>query len=153
MVKVVFVCLGNICRSPMAEGVFANMVKRAGLDKSVSVDSCGTAEWYVGDPPHPGTLRVLAEHDIPFEHRGRQLNVSDLNADYLIPMDSDNLSGIQVLGQAKGELKLLLDYAPEVGLRDMPDPWYTGRFDETYGLVERGCVKLLEHIRQAEGFA
>ena len=137
----------------MAEGVFAHMVRRAGLDNSISVDSCGTAEWYVGDPPHPGTLRVLAEHDIPFEHRGRQLSISDLDADYLIPMDSDNLAGIQALGQAQGEVKRLLDYVPEIDLRDMPDPWYTGRFDETYDLVQRGCVKLLENIRQAEGLA
>src|SRR5258705_10772498 len=129
------------------------MVKDAGLDNSISVDSCGTAEWYVGDPPHPGTLKVLAEHDISCEHRGRQLNVSDLVADYLIPMDRDNLAGIQALGQAKGELRLLLDYVPELGLRDMPDPWYTGRFDETFDRVQRGCVKLLENIRQAEDLA
>ena len=137
----------------MAEGVFASMVKSAGLERRISVDSCGTAEWYVGDPPHPGTLRVLADHQIPFEHRGRQLSVNDLQADYLIPMDRDNLAAIQAVGDAKGELKLLLDFVPELGIRDMPDPWYTGKFEETYDLVKRGCEKLFEHIRQQEDLA
>src|SRR5262245_2367614 len=111
MIRVVFVCLGNICRSPMAQAVFETMVAEAGLTKQVSVDSCGTAEWYVGDPPHPGTLRVLQEHGISFVHVGRQLNTKDLEADYLIPLDRENLAGVRALGRAKGEVRLLLDYA------------------------------------------
>lgn len=150
MVKVVFVCLGNICRSPMAQAVFSNMVSHAGLGSQILSDSCGTADWYVGDPPHPGTLRVLREHGISFEHVGRHLSSNDLDADYLIPMDDENLQVIRSIGTAKGELKLLLDYAPESGRQNMPDPWYTGRFDETYQLVEMGCSKLLTHICQVK---
>ena len=81
------------------------------------------------------------------------MNPDDLRADYLIPMDRENLADIQGYGIPRGELKLLLDFTPEVGIRDMPDPWYTGKFAETYQLIERGCERLLQHIRLKEGLS
>lgn len=150
-VRVVFVCLGNICRSPMADAVFQNMVSQAGLDGQIAVDSCGTAGWHVGEPPHPGTQREFEKHNIPYQHRARQLEQADLvRADYLVAMDADNLAGIQRLGATSAEVALLLSYAPELGLRSVPDPWYTDRFDETYQLIETACTRLLAHVREQE---
>jgi len=151
-IHVMFVCLGNICRSPMAEAVFLAQVRDAGLEGQITADSCGTAGWHAGEAPHPGTQRVLQAHGIPFEHRARQLRTDDLAADYLIAMDRDNLEGIRKLGKTDAETSLLLDFAPELGLRDMPDPYYTDRFEETYRQVDTACAKLLAHIRQREGW-
>ena len=151
-VKVVFVCLGNICRSPMAEGVFRHLVKQAKLENIIEVDSCGTGSWHIGESPHVGTQKVLATHHIEYYHRARQLCAADLsNADYLIAMDSDNLHDIKRQGSVHGEVGLLLDYAKGVEESDVPDPYYTGQFNEVYNLVEAGCKGLLEHIRHKEG--
>ena len=152
-IRVVFVCLGNICRSPMAEGVFQNMVDQAGLSAEFSVDSCGTSSWHVGEKAHAGTRKILKRHGIDYEGRSRQINVDDLEgADYLIAMDTSNLNGINRLATTKGETALLLPtYAPETGVTDVPDPYYTGRFDETYRLVEAGCKGLLDTIKKQHG--
>jgi protein-tyrosine phosphatase len=151
-IKVVFVCLGNICRSPMAEAIFAHKVKEAGLSDQIEVDSCGTSRWHVGERPHPGTRRVLAAHNIRYTHRARQLNRADLEeADYLIAMDSHNLDDIRRVSRAGAETGLLLDYAPDVTMSDVPDPYYVGNFEDVYRLVEAGCEGLLEHIRREEG--
>ena len=152
MVRVIFVCLGNICRSPMAAAVFSHKVKQARLADKIEVDSCGTSSWHVGESPHPGTSEVLAEHGIQYDHRSRQLAPDDLEeADYLIAMDRQNLADIRRLGETKAETGLLLDYAPEVKVHDVPDPYYAGKFEETYRLVEVGCEGLLKHIREKEG--
>lgn len=151
-VRVVFVCLGNICRSPMAEAVFQDMVNKAGLSDEIIVDSVGTGSWHVGEPPHRGTQQVLKEHGIQFDHRAQQLAANDLKtADYLIAMDRDNLSSIRRIGSTEAETGLLLDYANNVNEVDVPDPYYSGGFDHVYRLVEAGCRGLLEHIRQQEG--
>lgn len=152
-IKVVFVCLGNICRSPMAEGVFQHMVEQAGLSDRIQVDSCGTGHWHIGEEPHFGTQRTLARHGIPYKHRARQLCAADLTeAEYLIAMDSENLSSLRRVGPSKAHVALLLDFAKEVETVDVPDPYYNGRFDEVYDLVVRGCQGLLAHIREKEGF-
>lgn len=151
-VKVVFVCMGNICRSPMAEGVFAHLVKQAGLSHMIEVDSCGTGSWHIGESPHRGTQRMLAQAGIDYRHHARQLSHADLQeADYLIAMDSENLRAIQRFGRTDAKVGLLLDYAKGVEASDVPDPYYTDRFEEVYELVEAGCRGLLEHIRRTEG--
>ncbi len=151
-VHVVFVCLGNICRSPMAEAIFKDMVEKEGLAGEITVDSVGTGSWHVGANAHRGTLQVLRTHGIDFAHRARQIDRSDLeNADYLIAMDRSNLDDIRRLGPTHAETGLLLDYAPGIRERDVPDPYYTGGFDHVYELVRAGCRGLLDHIREQEG--
>ncbi len=147
-VHVVFVCMGNICRSPMAEAIFMDKVQRAGLERQITADSCGTGGWHAGDAPHPGTQRILREHGIPSNHQARQITRGDLRADYLIAMDRENLDGIRQLGDTSAEVGLLLDYVPELNVREVPDPYYSEYFDETYRLIEVGCEKLLAHIRR-----
>ena len=151
-IKVTFVCLGNICRSPMAEGVFAEKVKQAGLENVIAVDSCGTGSWHVGESAHRGTLQVLTEHEVPYDGRSRQLSENDLQeADYLIAMDRSNLEGIKQRGTAKGEVKLLMDYANGGFEREVPDPYYSGGFDYVYDMVDAGTEALLKHIRETHG--
>jgi protein-tyrosine phosphatase len=151
-VKVVFVCLGNICRSPMAEGVLRHLVKQAGLDQQIVVDSCGTGGWHVGEEAHVGTQQVLSKHGMSFRHSARQLCEADFDeADYLIAMDSENLRGIKRFKNTDAEVGLLLDFAKSVEESDVPDPYYTGRFDEVFDLVKSGCEGLLAHIRAKEG--
>ncbi len=154
-IHVVFVCLGNICRSPMAEGIFQHLVQEAGLENKISSDSCGTSSYHVGDQPHRGTQRVLKKKKIRYEHRSRQLSDKDLaTADYLIAMDGSNLDGIHKRGGTKAATALLLPYAAEAHVRevrDVPDPYYVGRFEDVYDLVESGCKGLLAHIREEHG--
>ncbi|GAB4477944.1 MAG: low molecular weight protein-tyrosine-phosphatase [Anaerolineae bacterium] len=150
-VRVVFVCLGNICRSPMAEGVFRHLVKEAGLQDRIEVDSCGTGGWHVGEAPHRGTQLILRQHGIDYQHRARQISRRDLReASYLIAMDMENLEAIRRLGPTDAEVGLLLDYAEGLTVREVPDPYYDGRFEEVYRLVEAGARGLLKHIREQE---
>ena len=151
-IKVTFVCLGNICRSPMAEAIFKHMVSQAGLNEQIDVDSCGTGSWHIGEEAHTGTQRILRQHHVPYNHIARQLTSLDLaKANYLIAMDSENVKGILRSGSTHAEIGLLLDYAPELDIREVPDPYYTNRFEEVYSLVEAGCAGLLSHLRKKEG--
>lgn len=150
-INVTFVCLGNICRSPMAEAVFKNMVQQAGLEGQIRVSSCGTGGWHIGEKAHPGTQRVLRDHGIPGDHIARKLSSADLSmSNYLIAMDGENLEDIRRAGASQAEVGLLLSYAPHLGLRDVPDPYYTNRFEEVFRLVEAGCAGLLARIREKE---
>jgi protein-tyrosine phosphatase len=140
--------MGNICRSPMAEAVFRHLANEAGLSDQIMVDSCGTGGWHAGEPAHTGTQQVLHKHGIDFDHSARKLTHSDLaDADYLIAMDIDNLNGIHRLGEPHGTTALLLSYAPHLNTREVPDPYYDGRFEEVYRLVEAGCKGLLDSLR------
>lgn len=148
MIKVVFVCLGNICRSPMAEVVFKNLVLEQGLQDKISVDSAATSSWEKGNPVHKGTVQQLAKVGLSSEGIfSRQLNDTDLAADYLVAMDDNNLMDIEqfIAGRSAGEVKLLLDYAGQH--RSIADPWYTGDFDTTYQDVYLGCRTLLDEIK------
>lgn len=151
MVKVLFVCLGNICRSPMAEAVFEQLVDAAGLTGMIAVDSAGTGSWHEGEKAHRGTRQVLSQHGITYEGRARQLQDDDLSpATYIVAMDQSNLSDIRRRFGAHPRLVRLLEFASSTTERDVPDPYYTGNFAYVYRLVEDGCRGLLAHIRQQE---
>jgi len=151
-VNVLFVCLGNICRSPMAEGVFQKMVDDAGLSDQILVDSAGTGSWHVGETAHRGTQKVLRQHGIAYNGRARQIRPTDITPNtYLIALDSSNLQDLQRYASQHARLFRLLDFASETQERDVPDPYYTGAFDYVYKLVEDGCRGLLAAIRQREG--
>jgi protein-tyrosine phosphatase len=155
MIRVLFVCLGNICRSPMAEAVFRHKVREAGLADRIEADSAGTGSWHIGKPPHQGTIDVLTRRRIDYSGIiARQVSKNDLDKfDYIVAMDENNVKNLRSLGgdSDNGKIARLLDFVPEQPIRDVPDPYYTGNFDEVYELVDQGCEKLLDHIREREG--
>lgn len=150
MVKILFVCLGNICRSPMAEAVMKNLIKQKGLEEKIVVDSAGTGDWHTGKPPHEGTQEILSRNNISFEgQRARQIIEEDVeNFDYIIGMDSENVGNIRRLAgfALAGKVERLLDYLDDYPIADVPDPYYTGNFDEVFEMVSKSCEKLLDEI-------
>lgn len=154
MIKVLFVCLGNICRSPMAEGIFRDMLEKAGLNDKVMVDSAGTHGYHIGEPPDARAQGTTARHSISIaDLRGRQVQPEDLqNFDYVLAMDEENLANLRRLpGSAR--VRLFLDFASTTSMREVPDPYYggLGGFDRVYDLLEDAAQGLLADIRQRLG--
>ena len=141
----------------MAEAVFKHLVADTGLTNQFFVDSVGTAGYHTGDLAHPRTRQVLAQHGITCESVSRQITRADMdNADYIIAMDRQNLSDLRYMASNAGvngqHMRLLLEFAPNSSVRDVPDPYYSGNFEEVYRLVEAGCRGLLAHIQRQQEF-
>ena len=146
-VRVLFVCLGNICRSPMAEAVFSHKVREMGLQDKIEADSAGTGDWHAGERPHKGTMAILAKNAVPYDGRARQLLKSDLETfDYIITMDDANLRGVRGLGKTSAIVSPFLAFAKGIDVREVPDPFYTGNFHEVYELVDNAADGLLNTI-------
>ncbi len=149
MIRVLFVCLGNICRSPMAEAVFAHKVREAGLGGTIIADSAGTGDWHIGHAPHSGTRQVLEANTIDYAHQARLITAADLQAfDYVLTMDNSNLANVKRMAQGCAKVIPFLSYAPRSGIKEVPDPYLTGDFDEVYALVSEAADGLLAAIRR-----
>ena len=155
MIRVLFVCLGNICRSPTAEGVFRQLVEREGLTNSIEIDSAGTGSWHVGEPPDSRAQQEARRRGIDLSGlRGRQAKPADFERfDYVVAMDKANhrdLLAICPQGR-EARLHLFLDFAPHLKQTDVPDPYYGGvqGFQLVYDLVEEAAHGLLRDIRSS----
>jgi protein-tyrosine phosphatase len=152
--RILFVCLGNICRSPTAEGVLRTLAAREAPELPLEVDSAGTAGYHVGEPPDPRTSEAAARRGYDLTAlRARVIEPADFERfDLLLGMDEENLSVLRrrAPAHAHERLRLLLDFAPESGTRDVPDPYYGGPngFEEVLDLVEAATRGLLEHLRE-----
>ncbi len=148
MIKLLFICHGNICRSTMAESVMTHLVKQHGMEKSFYISSAATSREEIGNPPHYGTVNKLREVGIPLvPHRAAQMTAQDyVQYDYLIGMDTANIRNMTRIagGDREGKIHKLLTFADSG--RDVADPWYTGDFDATYADVSEGCSGLFRHI-------
>ena len=148
MIKVLFICHGNICRSPMAQYVFQYMIDQKGLTGKFYIDSAATSTEEIGNGLHYGTRNKLNEVGIPWgHHRARQISPKDYQKyDYLIGMDEANVRNIRRMmgSDSQGKIYKLLQFADSG--RDIADPWYTGNFDETYVDIVAGCEGLLDFI-------
>ncbi len=151
--SVLFVCLGNICRSPMAEGVFREIVAQQGLADRFVIDSAGTGSWHVGDPPHSEGIAVSHAHGIDIRgQRSRQVQPADLHSyDWIVAMDASNVRNLRRIGAEEPSgfpflsgvrVVRLLEYAPNAPI-DVPDPYYEGGFEGVFDLIEAGCRGLL----------
>jgi len=153
--SVLFVCLGNICRSPLAEGIFHHLVDEAGLSERFNVDSAGTGSWHVGELPDARASMVASQHGVELTTRARQLTPEDMQRfDVVIAMDHENLRNIERMADAAGSearIKLLRAYDSDGDGEEVPDPYYGGAsgFENIYEMVRRSCQVLLEELRAA----
>ena len=150
MIKILFVCHGNICRSTMAESVMTYMAAQHGLSNLIQAASAATSQEEIGSPPHPGTVRKLREVGIPvIPHRAVQMTRKDYEKyDYIIGMDQRNICNMQRItgGDPEGKFYKLLEFADSD--RDIADPWYTGNFDKTYEDIVEGCNAFIDKVSE-----
>lgn len=151
MKKVLFVCLGNICRSPVAEGIFREKVKERGLSSDFEIDSCGTAAYHIGQEPDIRSAENALANGLVLNHFGRQFSTDDFERfDYIIAMDSSNLRKLQALEHnRRGYELVLMRNFDSLGInQDVPDPYYGGEngFQEVFDILDRSTEGLLDHI-------
>ena len=157
MVKVLFVCLGNICRSPTAEGVFRRYVVEAGLAENILIDSAGTHAYHIGEPPDQRAQETAARRGIDISGlRGRRATAADLDEfDYVLAMDQENLQNLLAISEEhhRQRIRLFLEFAEELDEKEVPDPYYggPGGFDRVIDMIEEASAGLLANIRQKHG--
>ncbi|MBL7979080.1 MAG: low molecular weight phosphotyrosine protein phosphatase [Bacteroidetes Order II. Incertae sedis bacterium] len=157
--RIVFVCLGNICRSPLAEGVFRHLVREAGLEERFEIASAGTGGWHVGEPPDRRMTKTAAQHGVDIsKQRAQQFKARFLDQyDLILGMDRSNVENMLLIAGAGDELdadvqkvRLFRDFDPMPSNGEVPDPYYGGQkgFDEVYEMVLRTCKNLLSHLQE-----
>lgn len=157
-VNVMFVCLGNICRSPTAQGVFQQLVDQEGLSDRINTDSCGTAAFNVGKQPDPRAQAAALQRGLDISsYIARQIADDDyLWSDYVIAMDRSNFTNVKTFAPKdfQGEIAMFMQYAPNPGLGIIPDPYYDDaeRFNAVFDMIEAAARGLLQHIRTRHGF-
>lgn len=158
-VRVLFVCLGNICRSPLAEGVFRDKVRAAGLSDRIEIDSAGTGAWHAGEPPDRRMIATARGHGVDLsEQRARQFVDTDLaDFDHILAMDKSNLHDILYLDEGEDfgqRVTLFRQWDPEPGTYEVPDPYYGGPegFEDVYRIVDRTAENLLAGLQAHYGF-
>ncbi|MHA8110653.1 low molecular weight protein-tyrosine-phosphatase [Lactobacillaceae bacterium Melli_B4] len=152
MVNVLFVCLGNVCRSPMAEVIFKKLVREQGLSDQITIDSAGTSDEEQGNRPQPGTLKALDQHNLSADDlRARQIEPHDFEwADYIITMDHQNLIDLKRMApkDCQDKIHLCLDIFTDQQGTPIPDPWYTHKFSYTYDVLAKAMPAWLDYIKQ-----
>jgi protein-tyrosine phosphatase len=152
--RICFVCLGNICRSPTAEGVMQSLIDEHGLAARVDVDSAGTGRWHIGESPDPRSIAAAARRGIALEHAARQVSAADFaRFDLLLAMDADNAAALARLAPTpadRAKVRLLRSFDPaSPDGAEVPDPWYGGEhgFDHVLDVCTAACRGLLDHVR------
>jgi protein-tyrosine phosphatase len=152
-IKILFVCLGNICRSPLAEAVFKHKIRERGIDEFIEADSCGTANYHVGDTPDSRTVANATKNGVAIDHCGRQLKSADLDYfDFIFAMDESNYQNIHRLSNAKkhsNKIARMRDFDP-AGNGDVPDPYYGGEshFQEVFDILDRTMNQFIKHLEE-----
>jgi len=150
--RILFVCLGNICRSPLAEAVFRHKVRERGVEDQFEIDSAGTSGYHNGAPPDARSSETARRRGVELAGQSRRLGAADLRRfDYVIAMDGENLHEIRALEAAAGgsaRIHRLREWDPEASSADVPDPYYggPGGFDDVHDIVDRSCQALLDHL-------
>ena len=142
--------MGNICRSPTAEGSFQSIVSNQDLSDCFEIDSAGTHAYHIGNPPDSRSQQTARKYGVDLSNqRARKVNESDFYYyDYIIAMDTDNIEILRSIRptNSQSQIKLLLDYLPDVSIQSVPDPYFEGKFDEVFGMVYTACTSFLENL-------
>ena len=148
--KILFVCMGNICRSPTAEGSFRSIVSKQDLSDRFEIDSAGTHAYHIGNPPDSRSRETARKYGIDLSNqRARKVHESDFYYyDHIIAMDTDNIEILKSIcpTDSQSQIKLLLDYLPNASFESVPDPYFEGKFDEVFGMVYEACTSFLESL-------
>ncbi|GAB3648231.1 low molecular weight protein-tyrosine-phosphatase [Echinicola sediminis] len=155
MIKVLFVCLGNICRSPLAEAIFNHQIKELGLENKFQSDSCGTSDYHIGELPDERSIKCAEQHGVHISHRGRQLCHTDIrDFDFIIAMDKSNRTNIHKLMEAYNQqheqIHLMRDFQNNPDAEEVPDPYYGGEegFEKVYQILNESIQGLITTLQK-----